>query len=1714
MKACFLPIGSLAADLLPVAFSSFSGGITESIRSISVFSVSETELPKSVTGFLNDLNECASALSDCSDISCLKTSYTLKHWPLKLPDARKLCQSDDLVRLVTAIKGSRNVPHVREDADMSEWALRTLLAAGDDRCAPLFQYTDELRNESDPDLRLILLCDLCDSYSVGISFALLQWFRSVLPDAFSGLVALSRASVNSREIGLSSAKAAVSSLAERLLVRTTDHRETRGADAAWILGLPASFVVSDDSYRILFYAASRIAARCFSSSSSPSPGLHTVSIPSVLTLSVLGKEAPVAASFLLSSVWFFSDLFPALTEYLEHPALLRSLAPATKNGLFRRLFRDLTDGEPVPPLYITLNRVLKTILLEELILIRTLPDPLRLSSREEELWQKAHALCGHAVTLGAEYDISRREAELSGIDKVHPVHRVSLADTEEERLQHLLDDMSNQLSTLLDERNAALSELCAFRARQVLEDCTSLCTEAKAAAELKTGESSGSNAGVFARERRLSQLQAAVNRCQSDLKAISSFPALTVPAASRISLQIPFSGEILDAKAAEACFSFLSDPDKSGDTVASIRDHISELFCGYRTPDVKVLFKSLTSVLRSNPTGDPVIILFSAVLQTCSEAVSPWRILNENRLPDVPLLPDCSGNEKILTVSALSSRMIAEGRQNRDTSCRGIWAMLLLRQYRRPFPDDSTVVYSVFRKGPDPALNTWLELQGCDSVTLVSCQRGAVEQAVAVLIPGRCPVPVLGSKLMADLIPSFAVWFNHGIYDWMDPCPYLGESDRLILTEQITRCRSVLHDENTRELSEFLLSFYQDIVRFKARSGDDTLLSSRLKAACGLSALKTWQGKVTRINACYDKFIVSDRFCAEMTGLDIFEPASTKVANETVYSFEGKPFARESTDALLESAGHPEEDLILNTLDTECQLLSRSSDDYRDTLVTGLIDLLARYPEASAEAREIAENLLYEAKLPLSDSVTVLTWPWDTESPTVRTILTECLGERLAKAALSPFSESLAVFPARGGEILGDSLLNGLCVIDNSSPDPEESDQETVPAKDAVLPPLSPDFAAALCRLPEGRTLLQYDFLKFERKNNVIICTLTLQGAFSLHLCRQWTGSDILNLYAHDLPTLALWPSVPFPFGDWKAYFSYAHFRGPWEISAITENSTVPMTGSGHRYVSRMEQFPLCFLLWRDGRSAGAVPNLLPSPESVSIGETTACVDFGSAFSSVLLQYPEGTELFSGASAVRLLINNPAVSRSYLCREFLSPDSFGSVIPANVTFPEDSFGSGTAPFIDGVICSETDPTELMKIPVGRLSPAFSFHDGCSRATELYLHELMLLISFRVRVYGSTGLSWRFSIPDDISREAREQLLNLLRSLTEQVSLESGLFPKGTSPLMLVCSESTAVGAYCRGIRPAETSDGLLALDIGNRSVRMSLYTRNMEEAVRSSRISDGLPWILLPSLLRDPSLLARDFGDFAIEPFRSDLSSLISLITKARTDRQALQQALTVMEAMLVQYGQDLHTVCLNRMSERRPTWTGSLILYFFCRIMMFSALELLPAPSDSGQRVLLPERMPVFLTGSGSILFESMSGYSQSAIRSFLGMFRNPRIQDIMLFPSRNKKLEVVSGIPRVTNMTSLSPDPAPVSACIPIRPENILPEFLLRFLSAFPAEAALLFPNFYTADPYTPFTPAGQQLLSEVISGLQSDRSSESPYIILSSWLSGLPELIRERS
>jgi len=426
LKPFFLPIGHAAGQSLPTVLASLSCGAARPVSGLDILHICDAESQGILPALVQDLN---------SDYPLFASTFQFDSFRPVLPSLSDLASDPASSSLISALRGKGIPLSYKTDREAVEWAFTSLLDHSDslDR---LTAWIERIRSALDcgEEARICLLCDLCDPFSAGAVFPLIRFLHTF----FSGdkasvfLICIAKRSSPVSDLESRTMTDALKVLEEQHLVARPDQDVPAPADACWLMSLPSFLNQSEGSWRMVYVALARVLGRICSSEKTPAPGLHTTEVPGILTLQSLGEQAKPFASFMHCSVWLLSDLFPALRAYADHPSALRSLAPNTRNGLFKRLFRQDSDSSSLLQEISRIERTLKAILSEVMSLIRFLPDPLRLPEVSDPVWKQAVAACGRTVTVASEYDVSLAEAEEAGVMSIKPVHRVSLADTEEE----------------------------------------------------------------------------------------------------------------------------------------------------------------------------------------------------------------------------------------------------------------------------------------------------------------------------------------------------------------------------------------------------------------------------------------------------------------------------------------------------------------------------------------------------------------------------------------------------------------------------------------------------------------------------------------------------------------------------------------------------------------------------------------------------------------------------------------------------------------------------------------------------------------------------------------------------------------------------------------------------------------------------------------------------------------------------------------------------------------------------------------------------------------------------------------------------------------------------------------------------------------------------------------------------------------------------------
>ena len=896
LSSYLLSVGHAAERSLPVIFTALSCGAALPVSALDVFSFSRNPGSSAEASSLaSSLSSCHHLMEDTEDFPAFRSMIFFQSCIPVFRDLRNFSSDPDTSLLFDALRGKGLPFSFQSDREAVEWCFADLLSRpGDPSVQTFFSWMSGIASSAkgkDP-VRLTILADLSDPYASGLTLVLLPFIRDFLSDrsvsVFISLLALAETSSPMPETFFPVLSSSLRDLDSRSLLRQSDDEPSYGADAMWLLSLPSSMVKDPDSHCVTALAAARILGQICSMEQLPASGFHTREIDGTLSLASLRGDAPAFTAFLRSSVWMLSDLIPAIRTYLSAPARLRSIAMNPRTGMFRRLFsgsgQDSLSGD-----LLLLESTLRTFLTGVLSFVRSIPAALRPSGENASLWQQAVNACGRYITVSSEYDVSAAEARESGLDSVRPVHRVSMADTEEELLLRKIQQMERQLEDESRALDKCLSSLGGYRALQVRLDCYNRCSAALKDARVKAGSSPDGldHLSLMKRARRVRLLEAAVARCREDLYPATVQAALSKHPSGKTDTADPYAFCPLSPAGCRALESFLAGTGENSQPVLSVDTAAPEA-------DPKSRLKALVSLCRDVSPARPVPFLFAQAYAVCTDELVSARFLSDGLMPDVPLLPDVIAETPLLRICDFLSRIPGQpAREHETAELRGIIAMLLLREYHRRDSSEASLVCNCCLPDASMVLDYWLSSRRAERVYIISLEQHDVRLPFAIILPGQEFIAARRTAAHSDLVPSFVTWYDREKGSFMDPCRYLGEGDRLLLKRRISSFLEVI-GSGEAPLVSFLRDFLKELSRDPEPFSADNHLKTRLQAVCGLFTLSAYQSSLTKQYCFYEHFLASDELGSCITGQNDFPPdPCTEIPENAMYLYRSVPFARD-----------------------------------------------------------------------------------------------------------------------------------------------------------------------------------------------------------------------------------------------------------------------------------------------------------------------------------------------------------------------------------------------------------------------------------------------------------------------------------------------------------------------------------------------------------------------------------------------------------------------------------------------------------------------------------------------------------------------------------------------------------------------------------------------------------------------------------------------------
>ncbi|MCH5287271.1 MAG: hypothetical protein J1E43_07605 [Christensenellaceae bacterium] len=938
-----------------------------------------------------------------------------------------------------------------------------------------------------------------------------------------------------------------------------------------------------------------------------------------------------------------------------------------------------------------------------------------------------------------------------------------------------------------------------------------------------------------------------------------------------------------------------------------------------------------------------------------------------------------------------------------------------------------------------------------EPLRLVLLEKDGMRRVLGLASRRKGLIPAADPGNLSELLPERVAWYDRKAKRFLDPTPMLNERDGELLVRRLHLLRV-----QSPEVSAFVADLVKEQGREShavAQYEKDALdrLFLRVRAVIGLegegfAALTTQEERYT---APEEEPLL--RCFTDAPGL-----AGESLGVQTTWLWQGIPFARSSAALGLRGTNHPREQEALDAIARELSLLDEHSRRWqRDAAerIRAWLDAVGTRRVFSPVAKETIENrchALEEAARRPQETV-VLTWPWDEKSDAAKLLLRESLGEDFAFMG-SPFSARLTRLEG-AANALGDTALRVSCRL----------------GEDTCLPPLSPELAACLYRVPEGQGFVSEQLYLIPEEDGDITASFLLRGTGELALVRRYKPEEVVTLAPDEVPTVAVWPCIPMADERWKAYFVYLHGAG-LTVKALSEDEWVGDSPEGQDFdILRTTAYPACLTVYRGDECLGALPNALPPMAIESAGAAVIALDIGASGISAMMRLGETVEPLTGPCLLRTLLSG---GDAPVAEEFMAPEEITGLLPTALLLS----GGGSEAIRDGRLFAPAEPSEVLACGQALLSGSLSWRSDAAgaRARELLLHQLMLQASLAALLRGASSVSWRLALPGSGGQTLWQRWIDPANALAEVVAQETGL------PLNLAVRPVTwapayrALGAH---LRDEAVRGSFVALDFSGGGTSAHLWLRTMNKPVGGYSLQGGMQALLLSAMNEHPALLTEDFADCPDEALRKDLADTLAELRHGGEALRQMDRALLLLDLLLDRHAPAMTAHMNARYAAGRMTWLQALLLEHFAMALLLTGLLLEQAAGDAMRSHLLPEELTFCLSGRGSHLLSAMPSVLENSLARFVRAAMNERhpVRSLLLRQSPESKLDVCRGL---CQMSLLSFDAGEEESMPPVKTSESFAELVMRFLTllraAYPQVCELLHPGLFS--PQGTLTVAGE--------------------------------------
>lgn len=898
----------------------------------------------------------------------------------------------------------------------------------------------------------------------------------------------------------------------------------------------------------------------------------------------------------------------------------------------------------------------------------------------------------------------------------------------------------------------------------------------------------------------------------------------------------------------------------------------------------------------------------------------------------------------------------------------------------------------------------------------------------------------------AAVIPERVWWFQRATGHFADPCGMLNHVERAYLTQQLERMAKKCASQSQR-----LYRFAKDVA--KEPEAAPWEMETRFKAVCALVPEAAFDCACEEA-VCFHPAPVCRQ--ALMGQLDE-DAREEQTVMGSIGLWNGTAFAFRGADGRWMATGHPGEKTALREMAAEMALLEAQSPAWAAG-VTARLKQLESSATWTEDEREALHNCLAQAEAASNRTETevVLTWPWNRESRAAKRLLTECIGERAAQAAMCPFTEKAALLEAP--EPFGDALLQRACCVQVQPPPVEDGPNEgwlAAMAEDqgrTALPPLTAELALALQENNEAR--LEIETMRVTSAciegRHVLEATVFLRGQRRVCLKRRYDEQALVCVQREELPTAAVWPGVRMERDAWTDYAVLMHPEADVTLEAPGENGWT----CGEHYgetgwqVAACKAYPTALVVKKGDEALGMLPNLPPVYAAPQGGKAAIAIDVGAGSTTVLVQQQGKIRVPGGVPLIRRLLRGVAED------EGLQAGAMEAITTSAVALTAEN-----APFYGRMGQCTLSPQAGETVYAG-LKWAYDHQHAAAR--QVFLQRLMLSACLDARLHGVTEIAWVAAVPHAMAQAGRETFCQQVRRAAEDVARRTGV-PLCAENGVRFADENAALGAYFRTQRNEENHGSFMALDVGGSGAGLSLWLRGLRQPIVDCTIPMGVQLMLSDVLLTQRDTLEEELCRALSEEDETARTELHTLLCSGKGSLAAIQRQQLALGEYLGAHQEALAEILS---TDESCTLLEASLLLHGAFLLLLAGQAMAQAAEDPTVRDRLPENLPVYVAGRGGALLWQLCAAKKRQLLSFLpmGMGKDNPIRCPVVVMSPAPKLEVAQGLWCMQDAENF-PQARTLLGRPSIKPEALMEQFFVQFHCLFPFAASRLFPNAYDA-------------------------------------------------